>query len=138
MIEDQTIQQLIEQEMEKLFIDEVVDQRELVEKECNVLQTLIDSETGNISTSFLWCSNKRKLIITDDIFRRKRKFRQVVNDDNDSDSDEQDFVRLKFELKSPDGSKSSLPLQTMTFEIDDSSQSDVPENNVPKNNVKNI
>jgi hypothetical protein len=81
-----------------------------------------------------------RIIITDDLFRRKRKFRQVINDDNDSDDDDnkQDSVRLKFELKSPDSSKSSLPMETMTFEIDDSSQSEERENNVPKNVPENV
>jgi hypothetical protein len=78
-----------------------------------------------------------KIVITDDLFGRKRKFRQVINDDNDSDDDDkQDSVRLKFELKSPDSSNSSLPLQTMTFEIDDTDsepESSVPSNDVPLN-----
>jgi hypothetical protein len=78
-----------------------------------------------------------KIVITDDLFRRKRKFCQIINDDNDSDddNDKQDSVRLKFELKSPDSSKSSLPMETMTFEIDDSSQSEEQENNVPSIDV---
>jgi hypothetical protein len=75
------------QPIEMMFSGEVIEQRDFVQKECNILQTLIDSETTNAGTSFLCCSNKRKLVITDDIFRRKRKLRRVINDDNDSDDD---------------------------------------------------
>jgi hypothetical protein len=98
---------------------------------------MIDSQLKNTSTSFMWCSNKMRIIITDDLFRRKRKIRQVINDDNDSDDDDdkQDSVRLKFDLKSPNDSMSSLPTETITFEIDNSSQSEEQENNVPENNV---
>jgi hypothetical protein len=109
--------------VEQVFSAEIMEQKQFVEEQCFILQDLLDSELKDTGTSFLWCSNKMKIVITDDIFRRKRKFRLILNDDNDSDNDEQDSVRLRFELKSPDGSKSSLPLQTMNFEIDDSSQS---------------
>jgi hypothetical protein len=127
---------IAEQVVEMMFSAEVAEQRDLVEKQCIVLQTLIDSELEDTSTSFLWCSNKKNIIITDDIFRRKRKFRHVINDDNDDDDDDddkQDSIRLKFELKSPDTSKSSLPIQTMTFEIDDTDSE--PESSVPSNDV---
>jgi hypothetical protein len=62
-----------EQVEEIIFSAEVAEQKYLVQKECIVLQTLIDSELANTATSFLWCSNKNKIIITDDIFRRKKK-----------------------------------------------------------------
>jgi hypothetical protein len=58
---------IADQAVEMIFSGEVMEQRDLVQKECNVLQTLIDSEMTNTSTSFLCCLNKRK-IITDDLF----------------------------------------------------------------------
>jgi hypothetical protein len=131
MLSDQTVKTILSSELMK--------QKEFVEEQCFILQELIDSELEDTSSSFLWCSNKMQIVITDDLFRRKRKFRQIINDNNDSDDDDdddkQDSVRLKFEINSPVGSKSSLPMKTMTFEIDDSSQSEEQENNVPSNDV---
>jgi hypothetical protein len=58
MIEEQAVEQMIEEEM--IFSPEVSDQREKVEQECNVLQTLIDWEMVNTSTSFLWMFQQKK------------------------------------------------------------------------------
>jgi hypothetical protein len=85
---------LTDKVVEQIFSAEVAEQKQFVEEQSIILKELLDSELEDTSTSFLWCSNKMKIIITDDIFRRKRKFRQVINDDNDRD-DEQDSVRLK-------------------------------------------
>jgi hypothetical protein len=41
---------LTDQAVEMIFSGEVTEQRDLVQKECNVLQTLIDSEMTNTST----------------------------------------------------------------------------------------
>jgi hypothetical protein len=123
---------------ESVFSTDLIEQKEFVEQQCFILQNMIDSSLKNKSTSFVWCSHRMQIIITDDLFQRKRKIRQVMNDDNDSDDDKQDSVRLKFDIKSPNDSNSSLPTETITFEIDNSSQSEEQENNVPLNNVREI
>jgi hypothetical protein len=55
------------EEEEVIFRAELLDQREKVEKECVILQALIDSEIPDIS--FMWHVDSNCVNIIDDIFR---------------------------------------------------------------------
>jgi hypothetical protein len=71
------------------------------------------------------------------LFRRKRKLRRVINDDNDSDEeeDEHGYIKFKFDLEGSENPKSSLPKETMIFELAGTSESEgVFENNVVTGN----
>jgi hypothetical protein len=121
---------MIAEQPEQMFSDEIIEQREKVEKESIVLQTLVDTQLEDTTTLFMWCSNKKKIIITDNLFRKKRRLRLVDNnDEEEDDDDEQGYVKFKFDLEGPQNPKSSLPKKTMTFELERTSESeDVPHN----------
>jgi hypothetical protein len=119
---------LTEEQEEIIFSGDLIEQKEKVEQESILLQSLIDSEIPD--TSFMWCSDSNKIIITDDVFRKTRRIREVDDDDDDDDDDDH-YIRLKFDLHASGSSKTSLPKKTTVFEIDGTeseSESSVPDN----------
>jgi hypothetical protein len=101
------------------FSFEVLEQRAKVEKEYIKLQGLIDKESTK--DSFLWCPDTNHVYITDDIFR--------IREDDDEN---EDSIRVAFEVEGSQSSQSSVPVNTVILEVDGSQSppSFVPENSI--------
>jgi RNA recognition motif-containing protein len=106
-----------------------VEQREKIERKCRKLQVLFDNEIPE--TSFMWCSDINNLSITEDIFRKTKRLREVEVEDYYDEN----CIEINFDIEGSESLKTSLPVRRFEIDESESSQSSVPDNSVSPNTV---
>jgi hypothetical protein len=108
------------------FSEKFLEQREKVEKECRKLQTLIDKEMEDIS--FMWYSDSNNLSITEDIFRKTKRIREL----NQENIIGNDCINIMFQVEGPESLQTSVPPNTVVLEVEGSQR---PLSFLPFNSV---
>jgi hypothetical protein len=97
-----------------------MEERNKVEREWIKLQALVDDEIPD--TSFLWCADSNTLNITNDIFWKSKRIRELDPEDIVG----KDSINIRFEIDESENSDNSTP--------DSSVSPNVPRNSVVPNN----
>jgi hypothetical protein len=115
-------------QQKQMFSLQLLEQRENVEQECIKLQGLVDEELED--STFMWCPDSNYVHITQDIFRKSKRMREI----NPEDVIGKVCTNIRFEVKGSESPHSPLPANIVILEVD-SSQRHPSFSFVPYNSV---